>query len=210
LLLIAWWPFPGWPRIATAAVIGSVIVMVALDVRGPRQDEPEGSRRFAGPIVTGIRLLLTVVAAIRFAHRPFAWLEEGTSPSWREAQRWARANTAPGATFVTPPHRAGWRIGAHRPTYGELYDGGLLYYAGEESIAWAQRMGELGFPPVLEVKADRGGPAFAAALAQHDEVCFAERGIDFVVTERAHDVDVGEVVWSNPDYVIRQVSSRER
>jgi hypothetical protein len=208
LVLVAVWPFAQWPRPAAVIGLAAVIAIVAIDAGATARAAPLASARFATGAVAAALLLVAAIAGGRFATRSYPWLAPSGEPAWRAAQQWAREQTAPGSLFVTPPHLAGWRIGAHRPTYGELNDGGLLFYAGGEAIGWAGRMAELGVSPAAS-RSGSIGRAYAETLGAGGARWCAERGIDYVVTEAAHDVEIGTVVWSSREYVVRRVADAD-
>jgi hypothetical protein len=224
LLLVAWWPFPDLHPVAAAGGLGAVIVIVAAvrpDAAGRDAAQPAWGRRIGlGASVAG--LALVVLAAARVRDRPFPWLESGADDAWREAQAWAREHTPPGTYFLTPPYIAGWRVGSHRPTFGELKDGALLFYTGRPAVEWSARMGRLGVhaaAPWLELEGAYGAfgappteaemtpsrDAYAAALSGSLPAVLATRPVEYVVTEAGRDVAVGERVWSNEGFVIRRV-----
>ena len=85
---------------------------------------------------------------------PMAWftLEERRAAQrlhsdrepWREAQRWARANTARDDRFLTPSYLSGFRIGSQRPVVGETQDGSALLWSATYADYWRpwyERMG---------------------------------------------------------------------
>jgi hypothetical protein len=203
-VLVSCWPFPAWPRVGAALGLAAVIAWMAFVAGWFGRERQSATPRFAAVSVAIGILVMGGIAVGRFAVRPHGWLVDAAEPSWRTAQLWARSNTAPGTRFLTPPHRAGWRLGAHRPTYGELNDGGLFFYAGEEVIEWAERMNELGASWKVHF-AGASSRTFAEVLAQLDAEWLEEREIEYVVTEAGHDVQIGTVVWESPAYVIRRL-----
>ena len=110
--------------------------------------------------------------------------------------------------FVTPPYLAGWRVGSHRPTFGELRDGGLMFYSGQAALAWEARMRLLGMDTMRawwwEVEPgtdDREHTAlreaYRAAFTRNAEKIIARAGADYLVIEGEPEPTWGERVWSN-------------
>ncbi|MHC5113813.1 MAG: DUF6798 domain-containing protein [Planctomycetota bacterium] len=216
LLLVVAWPVAGVPL---AVVAAAVTIVIALLVLHPAPSWPAdaltiGARRrvavgalAAGAVVAGL-------GAVRFGERPYPWLSSGQDTAWRETQQWARAASAPGTVFITPPYLSGWRIGSHRPTYGEVKDGGLLFYAGAPVIDWADRMRQLGMEPSFRFAESAAASAhglrrcrlaYQEALERDGRAIVASAGVSYVVLERTHDVTLGAAVWSNDAFVVRHV-----
>lgn len=200
------WPFPVLGAAGGAVGIGVVLALAAVGVWAPEPaGEGGGGRLLAGPALTAIG-----VGVAAFAVREHPWVRPAATPAWREAQLWARANTAPGTVFVTPPYRAGWRVGSRRPTFGELRDGGLLFYAGEPALAWADRMRTLGMTGYGAAWFDEGAfdgerRAYADAVRGG---ALANAGARYLVCEidpAIGEIGVGERVWTNGVYEIRSV-----
>jgi hypothetical protein len=207
LVVVVIWPFASWPAIVSLTVLLPAAAMIALC----RCDKDRASSwGWSGAALAGAGVL--ALGLFSFIDRPYPWLRSGQDPAWLEAQRWARQHSAPGTVFVTPPYLSGWRFQSHRPTYGQLKDGGLLFYAGLPVLDWEDRMGRLGMVAPLtwfeedsveETDAARIlAERYARALSDH-----ADLDGSFVVLERDHDATVGPEVWSNEQFVIRSLTT---
>jgi len=216
LLLVVAWPVAQVPLAVVAVGVGLVIALLVLHPAPVWPDAGLGvtarRRVVAGAVASFV--IVGAIGAARFDDRPYPWLASGQDPAWRETQHWARTASAPGTVFLTPPYLSGWRLGSHRPTFGEVKDGGLLFYAGEPAIDWAHRMRQLGMEPSFRFAEPAGaqGPglrrcrrAYQAALERDGRSLVAAAGASFVVLERTHDVVLGAAVWSNDAFVIRRV-----
>lgn len=212
LVALVVWPFGAMGAIVDGAGVAALLAMVAVGVH-TRTGELGRPRvaRLAVPMVAAI-----AVGVVAFVGRAYPWVSPAGDRAWIEAQRWARAHTGAGAVFVTPPYRAGWRVGSHRATFGELRDGGLLFYAGDPVLAWADRMALLGMDTYQAAWFD-GGPtgavererrAYAGALREHAGG-LARAGVAYAVCEIGAGDDaedgagVGRVVWTNGVFEIR-------
>jgi hypothetical protein len=210
------WPVGALAQPVLAVAFALILVfMVHAQRRAP--SVPAAGRAGAGLVATA--LALAALAGHRFVDRPYALLAPGDDSRWVDAQRWARANTPPATVFITPPYLSGWRVQSHRPTVGEVKDGGLLFYAGQPALAWVDRVAQLGAAdslfwletPGLASPTDAPAPlaeaqhAYRDALSWRLETIRREQGAQYVVTETAWDVDVGERVWANEAFVIRRL-----
>lgn len=204
LIFVSIWPFPDWPHVAAGGGLLFVMAMIAADAIPARAAAP------ALRWVPFTAVLVTGLGIVRFVHRPHPWLDDGVDVAWRDVQQWARDNTEAGTMFVTPPYRAGWRVRAHRPTYVEMNDGGLFFYAAQEAAAWTERLAQLGFEPRWRMRPEFGSPIYADALAAIEPDWFAESGIEYVVTETDRDVPLGEVVWESGAFTVRRVGPPAR
>lgn len=64
--------------------------------------------------------------------------------AWVRLQLWARANTTPTSSFLTPPYLAGFRVFSERPVVGEWKDGTMQYFSEAFNREWYARMQALG------------------------------------------------------------------
>lgn len=205
--LIAW-PVPGAGHVVAGALGGLVVCLVlGASISRPRAvDEGAGgspSLRLA--FALGVAVLVGVMGRLASGH---AWLRSSAPEAWREAQRWAQQHTPEGSVFVTPPYLAGWRIDARRPTFGELRDGGLLFYSGQPALEWEARMRLLGMGSMRawwwDVQPGTGEPehakvreAYHEALTGRIEEIQAQSGADYLIVEGEPDPAWGEQVWTN-------------
>jgi len=195
-----------------AGVLGALILalVVGTSIARPRTGGAVGNRL---PVPTlSVALVVVVLAGLlgRLASG-YAWLRDSTPTRWREAQLWAREHSPEGSVFVTPPYLAGWRIGSHRPTYGELRDGGLLFYAGQPALEWERRMALLRMdsmrawwwdvePGTSDAEHAPLREQYHAALRERfDEIA---QGAAYVVVEGPPDDVWGEAVWTNGAFTI--------
>ena len=185
----------------------------------------EGRKRWSALIA----LSLVVLWPVSFIHggvASYPWLRNGEDPYWLEAQKWARENTPAGTVFLTPPYLSGWRVTSHRPTFGEIKDGGLMFYAGEPLLDWADRMHLLGMvgpfhlletlprndsgevthltPPLLEMR-----KSFTGSLGHNYRHIRKLSEVRYLVVERSADVPLGDIVWSNKAFLIRDLTKIE-
>jgi hypothetical protein len=65
------------------------------------------------------------------------------SPEWLDIGKWARASTAPGATFLIPPDLDGFRISARRVTSLTWKEGGAVMWGPELYRPWLQAMRDI-------------------------------------------------------------------
>lgn len=209
VVVVVIWPFASWPAIMSFAVLLPAAAMIALC----RCDTDRASSwGWTGAALAGAGVL--GLGLFSFIDRPYPWLGSGQDPAWLETQRWAREHSAPGTVFVTPPYLSGWRFQSHRPTYGQLKDGGLLFYAGRPVLDWEDRMGRLGMVAPLTWIEEDGVEATNAARKMSEryaralpDLAATELDAPFVVLERDHDAAVGAEVWSNKRFVIRSLTT---
>jgi hypothetical protein len=210
---VALWPFPNFPDAAafvTLAGLAAAVLMTSLVRPLPVHIERWRRPAFAATVVLGA---ITVLGTLAFVTRPVPWLASGEDAEWRDVQAWARQHTTPGTIFVTPPYLDNWRVGSHRPTFGELKDGMLCFYAPLTLREWNHRMGLLGMIGDATTWLDgRFTPreqreGYRRAVRQNLDAMRTVADIEYVVTEPSYDVDVGEVVWSSDQYVIRELRS---
>jgi hypothetical protein len=218
LLGVILWPAPGAGHLAAGA-LGALIVgliggaSLVSGVAGPLSVRAGGAAWHG--MALGVCVLFGVWAQWRSG---LPWLRDATDASWREAQRWASEHTAAGSRFVTPPYLAGWRIGAHRATFGELRDGGLMFYAGAPALEWERRMRLLGMDRMRawwwDVPPGDSTPEFAALRAQYEEAvrdhwpAIGEAsGADYVVLEASAEAGMGAPVWSSDHFNVYRVGN---
>ena len=213
LLTLIVWPFPSLPPLAAGLALASLLALLAIAALTPvpADDAPARLAPLALPALAAL-----AIAVGAFVTREHPWLAPAPDHAWLETQRWARAHSAPATLFVTPPYRAGWRVESRRPTFGELRDGGLLFYAGAPALAWADRMRALGMhsyaaawtddPPPDRLEPERR--AYAEALRAH-AADWADAGVSYIVCEpdpAIGDLAVGRRVWTNGSYEIRELA----
>ncbi|MCP3903033.1 MAG: hypothetical protein GY715_05290 [Planctomycetes bacterium] len=216
LVLVVAWPVAQVPLPVVAAGLGLVLALLALN---PAPSWPDAGlstparRRVCAGAVTALAVV-GALGIVHFEQRPYPWLASGQDTAWGETQRWARNASAPGTLFLTPPYLSGWRVDSHRPTFGEVKDGGLLFYAGEPALGWAHRMRQLGMEPSFRLAEPAAASArslhlsrraYQAALERGGHALVAWTGAAYVVLERTHDVEMGAAVWSNDAFVVRSV-----
>ncbi|MFI4897561.1 MAG: DUF6798 domain-containing protein [Phycisphaerales bacterium JB059] len=217
LLGVILWPAPGAGHLAAGALGALVVGLIAGASLAPRVGGAS-SVRAGGALWHGLALGVCVVFGVWAQWRSgLPWLRDATDASWRETQRWANENTPRGSRFVTPPYLAGWRIGAHRPTFGELRDGGLMFYAGDPALEWERRMRLLGMDRMRawwwDVPPGDPAPEHAALRAQYAEAIrerwpeiARESAADYVVMESSAGAGMGDPVWSNGRFGVFRVA----
>jgi hypothetical protein len=200
-----------------AALLGVLtIVLIVLSQRGEVR-MAVAQPRLGMPAALAIILL----AAHGFATSPYAWDASSAPTSWERVQIWARNQTPEDAVFITPPYMAGWRIGSHRRTFGELRDGALLFYAGEPVFAWEDRMALLGMhqlhawwwdvdPQQRSAREQQLRDQFDVALRERGGDIVARSGARYIVTEGqslplAMSGAFPRVVWSNGDFTVHEL-----
>ncbi|MEZ6242571.1 MAG: DUF6798 domain-containing protein [Phycisphaerales bacterium] len=203
------WPTPSLGHLA-AGVVG-IVTLGAIGMGSMTRQRPAPTRDRAGRLQTFVAfpawMTAIVLGAVAFTTREYPWLSSPMAPAWGDAQAWARTSTPQGAVFITPPYLAGWRVGSHRPTFGELRDGGLLFYAGEPALEWEGRMERLGMTPRawwFEIDPrDRGEPheplrrAYASDVAiLAPELARTEKS-QYLVVERGDAPWAGRAVYVN-------------
>ncbi|MDQ7013560.1 MAG: hypothetical protein Q9O74_06640 [Planctomycetota bacterium] len=227
LLVLAWWPFAGLPVPVAAGLLGLVVLaMLARPVKAtgraashfsdvaPRSDAHPAPRLVLAAAVPVVILAVLGIGSAR-------WLDTHANPAWREAQTWARANTAPDALFITPPYLSGWRLESHRTTFGEGKDGGLAFYADDRVLDWSRRMDLVGLGRPCDwdlweaATTARAGPSdhveaqAAAREAYHAALrtnLYAIRsGFDATHLVTEADLGLGEVVWHNDRFWISRL-----
>lgn len=220
LAMTTLWFLPSLGVAGAAPVLALMaLAMLAPPLRAPRPAIPARPRmRLAlAPAALG----LAAIATAAFAHRPFPWLTPGLDPAWHDAQSWARHNSPPGALFVTPPHLSDWRVGAHRPTFGEIKDGCLLFYTGHPVLEWSDRMALLGMSENFDFReaGDTAPPELDALLNERYEravleniatLCDAAPDV-YIVAAAGAWADAprapGARLWSNDRFEIRRLTT---
>ncbi|MEO1129621.1 MAG: DUF6798 domain-containing protein [Planctomycetota bacterium] len=200
-----------------AAVLGAVTIMlIVLSQRGEAR-MMVARPRLAMPAALSIILL----AAHGVATSPYAWHASSAPGSWERVQIWARNQTPEDAVFITPPYMAGWRIGSHRRTFGELRDGALLFYAGEPVFAWEDRMALLGMhqlhawwwdvdPQQRSAREQELREQFDVALRERGGDIVAQSGARYIVTEGqslplSMSGTFPRAVWSNGEFTVHEL-----
>ncbi len=209
LLGLVLWPTPSLGHLAAGAVgvvtLGAIGLGLAPTRGAPRAEPSTGRRAPPGACAAWLGVLALGLAA--FAMRPYPWTTSPVTPAWRDAQAWARAQTPEGSVFLTPPYLAGWRVGSHRPAFGELRDGGLLFYAGAPALGWERRMRLFGMTPrawwfeVSPADTDRAHSSlraqYADALGAHAGELGTLTGARYVVVEHGDAPWVRTPVYAN-------------
>ncbi len=229
LLVLAWWPFAGLPVPVAGAVLGLVVLAMlargmwrrwgAWGTRGAAETDTSLAAQPDPRLVLAAAVPVVILAVLGIGDA--RWLDTHADPAWREAQTWARANTAPDALFITPPYLSGWRLESHRTTFGEGKDGGLAFYADDRVLDWSRRMDlvGLGRPCDWDLwEAATTNRAAAGALATKEAAALEayhaavrtnlgtiRTGFDatYIVTEA--DLGLGEVVWNNGRFWISRL-----
>lgn len=210
LLVLALWPMHAEHPVITGA--SGLLLAISVAVGVWRTLIPRGRDKWRAPwtlrmTVVGATLGVAFAGAWAGATRTSPWTVSAALPDWLDAQRWARDHTSPTARFITPPYRSGWRVGSHRATYGELLDGGLLFYSGAPVLEWRDRMINLGMPS--------GSWSHLEASERETMATRYHRAInrpvlpaaEFLVTERAHDPSPTRIVFENSTFLIRQLET---
>ncbi len=218
LAVLTTWPLPSMPLAAaglTTALLIAIMACAPTRPGLPGEHSPLIRARLRAALApTGAAL--ATMAALAFLDRPYPWLRSADDDAWVEAQRWARGNTPSGTLFVTPPYLSGWRLHSHRPTFGEVKDGCLLFYAGEPVLDWAARMRMLGMdgcfgfheagkPPPLHLRG-----RFEAALDDHaDHLASLAPDVYLVTHAEGRSSSLpGRRVWANDRFEIRWLGAR--
>lgn len=196
------WPVPLLGHLAAGLLGAGVLALMVVGEAVSRREG--GARAGESPTGPGVApwLVAVLAGAIAFVASEYPWLRSPNHDAWRDVQRWARERTPEGTVFVTPAYLAGWRVGSHRPTFGELRDGGLLFYAGEPVLAWRDRMALLGLEPRewwWEIDAGRDGTmhartraAYAEAVSTRLDEIVRASGAAYLVVERGDGPRDGE------------------
>ncbi len=213
------WPVPGAGRLV-AGVLGALIVLLILgaSLARPHATLPR-TRRSSGVLLAGALGVSVLAGVVGWMNSGYAWLRTSAPEPWREAQVWAQANTPEGSVFITPPYLAGWRIDSHRPTFGELRDGGLLFYSGQPALEWEDRMRLLGMDSMRawwwDVEPGTDDPyhsalreRYGAAINERFNEIAARADASYIVVEQTPDPAWGEPVWSSDAFVIVRVSTQ--
>ncbi len=208
LVTVAAWPFPLLGDLGGAVGlfgVGATIIgpgSLGIAQYGGTAVRAGAARRAV--ISMGITIAFLVgLAVVSFTRREHAWTVRTDDAAWLGVQAWARAHSEEDAVFVTPPYLTGWRIGSHRATVGELRDGGLLFYRGDDVVAWRERMNALGIDQhagfMVDSKQMEGmRSGYHAAIGKGIDEMF---GAPYVVRERGL-VEGGEVIWVNQGFEV--------
>ncbi len=208
LLGLVVWPTPMAGHMVAGA-LGALVVLLVLGATFARPRSLEARGRSGGPAPLALAMLVVVLLGVLGrVSSGSAWLRTSTPDAWREAQAWAREHTPEGSVFITPPYLAGWRIDSHRPTFGELRDGGLLFYSGQPALEWEQRMRLLGMDTMRawwwDVQPGVTEPAYTDLRARYNDTVAgglneiaSASGAGYLVIEGTPESALGEVIWSN-------------
>ncbi len=218
LLGLVVWPAPMAGHLVAGA-LGAFIVLLVLGSTFARLRTNGARVRPATPrLLAGVMLVITLLGVLGRMNSGSAWLSTSAPEPWREAQAWARDSSPEGSVFVTPPYLAGWRVDSHRPTFGELRDGGLMFYSGQAALQWEQRMRLLGMDSMRawwwDVQPGTGNGEhgalrvrYVAALGDRLDAILAESGASHLVVEGPGDPAWGPTVWTNGEITIIETAT---
>ena len=90
-----------------------------------------------------------VIAVLPFAPLPLEHLRNGlefNDPAihgWLEIQNWAKANSAAGTVFLTPPEQFGFRVFSERSPVVEWLDAAAMHWAPGAETLWINRLKDI-------------------------------------------------------------------
>ncbi len=149
-----------------------------------------------------------LLAASFIAYRTYPALTNSSTDTWIAVQQWAHDNSAPADIFLTPAQQNGFRIHSERAIVGEWRDGTQMYFSGQFSDTWWQRMRDL--HAATEADITRSGIAPAHSIEQLSDADLQHLATEYsaaYVVLPANQTRVLPRLYTNSEWAVYDIRS---